>query len=108
MKATQLLFLLFVGLITAGCASIIRLPSEGNVLGRDFVPDKATAMSIALAVLVPVYGEKQIASEMPLSVALYQDTWIVSGTLPRGYEGGVALVVIDKRRGTILQMHHGE
>jgi NTF2 fold immunity protein len=35
-----------------------------------YVPDAKTAIAIAEAVLIPVYGEKQIAAEQPLHATL--------------------------------------
>lgn len=46
-----------------------------------YVPDAKTAIAIAQAVLIPVYGEKQIASEQPLHASLKNNVWTVEGTL---------------------------
>jgi hypothetical protein len=77
---------------------------------RGFVPDSKTAIKIAEAVLVPVYGEKQIDSEKPLIAKLQHDVWTVQGTLncPAGEvcHGGVAVVEISKTDGRILSMTH--
>ena len=80
-----------------------------------FVPDAKTATKIAEAVLVPVYGEKQIESERPFNVELEDGTWTVSGTLrcPDGHGGttthcvgGTATVKVAKADGRILFMIH--
>jgi hypothetical protein len=80
-------------------------PKEG------FVPNSETAVKIAEAVLVPVYGKKQIESEKPLTAKLKDDVWTVHGTLhcPDGAElcaGGVAVVEISKSDAHILSMVH--
>jgi hypothetical protein len=72
------------------------------------VPDAATAVKIAEAVLIPIYGEKQITSEKPLVATLHNGIWTVVGTLPPDVEGGVALVEISRRDARILRMTHGQ
>lgn len=82
-----------------------------------YVPDKATAIRIAEAVLIPVYGEKQIQSKQPFNATLKDDVWTVGGTLHcsdgKGgvttlCAGGVAIVKISKSDGRVLYMMHGK
>jgi NTF2 fold immunity protein of polymorphic toxin system component len=78
-----------------------------------FVPNAETAVKIAEAVLIPVYGEKKVLSERPFTATLAGDIWTVSGTLhctPPGSlcKGGTAIVKISKSSGQILQMGHGK
>jgi hypothetical protein len=82
-----------------------------------YVPDSATAVKIAEAVLVPVYGRKQIESEEPLRAHLKDDVWTVTGMLrcPDGKGGiigdcfgGVAIVQISKADARIVSMTHGK
>ena len=73
-----------------------------------YVPDKRTAISIAVAVLTPIYGRKQIPSEMPFSAELRGNRWFVYGYLPAGYDGGVAEISISKTTGEILSVNHGK
>jgi hypothetical protein len=57
------------------------------------VPDRATALLIAEAVLFPIYGEEKIKAEYPLTVNLGSGVWTVKGTLPaRMNKGGVAVI----------------
>jgi NTF2 fold immunity protein len=79
----------------------------------DFVPDSETAVKIAEAVLVPVYGKKQIESERPFTAKLKDGVWRVSGTLhcSDGAEqcfGGVAVVEISKKDARVISMGHGK
>ena len=81
-----------------------------------YVPDSRTAVKIAEAVLMPVYGEKHIESERPFKATLKDNTWTVAGTLhcPKGKGkksdmicmGGVATVQIAKDDARILSMVH--
>jgi hypothetical protein len=73
-----------------------------------YVPDARTAVRIAEAVLIPIYGAKQIHSEKPLKGKLDGDIWIVTGTLPSGMVGGVAEVKISKQTGEIVGLIHGK
>lgn len=73
-----------------------------------FVPDAATAIHIAEAVLTPVYGEEKIKSERPFKATLREGVWTVEGSLPEGWLGGVAVVEISKKDGCILRMSHGK
>jgi NTF2 fold immunity protein len=59
-------------------------PKEG------FVPDSATAIKIAEAVLIPVYGKEKIESDRPFKATLESGVWTAMGTLhcPDG-KGGV-------------------
>jgi hypothetical protein len=70
-------------------------------------PDARTAIAIAVAVWTPIYGEKQIASEKPYGARLEGDKWTVTGSLPKGWRGGVAIAVIAKSDGRVLRVTHG-
>jgi hypothetical protein len=81
------------------------------------VPDEATAVKIAEAKLVSVYGKKQIESERPLHAELNGDVWTVWGTLncPDGKGGmtticvgGVAQIKIFAADARILSVRHGQ
>jgi NTF2 fold immunity protein len=82
-----------------------------------YVPDSATAVQIGEAVLVPIYGKKQIESERPFTARLEGDTWTICGTLrcPDGHggtttecDGGVAVVKISRIDARVLYMMHGK
>ena len=76
------------------------LLAQGYKTARGFVPDSATAVKIAEAVLVPVYGESKVTAERPFHAALKDDVWVVEGALhcpgardnSAGCSGGVATV----------------
>ena len=71
-----------------------------------FVPDSATAIRIAEAVLIPVYGDKEVTRQKPLLAELAKGVWTVRGQLGPNVPGGVAMVQISKRDGRILRMSH--
>ena len=81
---------------------------KGYVPPNGFVPDSSTAVRIAVAVWIPIYGASQIRSEQPYRATLKDGVWTVTSTLPRQYNlGGVAMARISKRDGRILFVHHG-
>ena len=97
---------------SAPCDVLARIAqADGRVLDEapadGFVPDAETAVRIAEAVLVPVYGQAQIDRQGPLTATEHDGVWTVTGRLPPGRAGGVALVRIARRDGTILRMIHG-
>jgi NTF2 fold immunity protein of polymorphic toxin system component len=111
MKPTLLTITLFVMLVIPGLAQYEQaksfVPKDG------FVPNAETAVKVAEAVLIPVYGEKQIINERPLKAALDGDVWTVTGTLHRSEKspeahcvGGTAVVHISKTSSQILFMMH--
>jgi hypothetical protein len=90
-----------------GCQSVPRTaanyrPHEG------YVPDAETAIRIAEAVWLPIYGKKQIESERPFVAELSGDVWTVTGSLPDGWVGGTAEIDLRKSDGTILRVIHGK
>jgi hypothetical protein len=99
--------------LIALCLSSLTVLATGDQGGRGvvptagFVPDETTAIRIAEAVLIPIYGQKQVEAERPFSAKLAKDVWKVEGYLPPGLDGGVAEVSVAKRDGRILRVYHG-
>jgi hypothetical protein len=73
-----------------------------------YVPDARTAIKIAVAVWEPIYGAEKIADEKPYRARLNKGVWIVEGSLPEGWIGGVALAEISKDDGRIIRVSHGQ
>jgi hypothetical protein len=71
-----------------------------------YVPDATTAVSIAEAVLLPLYGSKVIRQERPFRAELRNDSvWVVrSGR----YTKGGSYVEISKADGQILTAERGK
>ena len=83
--------------------------SKHNVLpSNGYVPDAKTAIRIAEAVWIPIYGEETLADEKPFVAILEEGVWYVHGTLPVGSLGGTAEAEIDAVSGKILRVSHGE
>ena len=73
-----------------------------------YVPDEKTAIAIAVAVWLPIYGEERIQKGKPFKAVLKDGVWRVEGTLPAGYLGGVAEAEISKEDARILRISHGQ
>jgi hypothetical protein len=73
----------------------------------DLVPDEKTAIAIAEAVLIPIYGKEQIEAEKPFHAKLNDNIWTVEGSLPEGWTGGVAMVQLSKRDARVSKIEHG-
>jgi hypothetical protein len=75
---------------------------------RGCIPDSATAIRVAEAVWYSVYSNS-IEDKRPFRAELFGDTlWVVAGSLPEGWEGGVPYLKILKKDGRILGMGHGK
>ena len=76
---------------------------------QGYVPDATTAITIAVAVWEPIYGQEKISQEKPYKAVLVSGIWIVEGTLPKQYNlGGVAVAEIAKDDGRVLRVSHGK
>ncbi len=74
---------------------------------QGYVPDEQTAIAIAVAVWIPIYGREQIESEKPSRASLSDGIWTVTGSLPKGFiKGGTAEAKISKDTGCILGVIH--
>ena len=109
MKCSAILF--------CACVVVTAVLAEGYRPPSGYVPDSGTAVQIAEAVLIPVYGKKQIESEEPFTAKLEKNTWTVRGTLrcsdgkggvTTHCVGGTAVVKISKIDARIVYMMHGK
>jgi hypothetical protein len=79
---------------------------------KGYVPDEDTAIKIAIAVWIPIYGKEKIENEKPYIAELKDNVWYVQGSLPKQkgmiMVGGVAIAEIDKKTGAILRISHGK
>jgi hypothetical protein len=94
-------------LLLGGMAIVHGFAQRSFVPSNGFVPDQQTAIRIAEAILDPIYGEGQVASERPFGAELRSGVWIVTGHLATG-NGGVAEVRISKATGRIISVSHGK
>ena len=72
-----------------------------------FVPNEATAIKIAEAVWLPIYGTK-IYDKKPFVAKAKGDVWLVEGSLQEGTLGGVPLAEISRLDGRVIRVSHGQ
>ncbi|MBI3735562.1 YbbC/YhhH family protein [Candidatus Sumerlaeota bacterium] len=84
------------------------IPRDNYVPPGGVVPDEETAIRIAEAAWAKIYGQQQLDGEKPFKAKLKDGVWHVEGSLPEGWEGGVAEAEISKQDGRILCISHGE
>ena len=69
-----------------------------------FVPDKQTAINVAEAVLLPIYGKEALNYAKPLTAILDNNTWVIEGKKREGSYGGTVYIKIQKSDGKVLYM----
>ena len=93
--------------VVAAAVAFAAETTKPNFKPKDgYVPDAKTAIKIAVAVWEPIYGEQQIAGEKPYQAHLTNGVWTVTGSLPAGSVGGVAIAEVAKDDGRILRVIH--
>jgi hypothetical protein len=84
--------------------------SRGARPKAGLVPDAATAIRIAEAIWIPLYGEENTLGERPYRAALEDGVWKGTGTLHcRGggvCTGGTAYAEISKDDGRVIVVTH--
>jgi hypothetical protein len=80
---------------------------SGYVPKSGFVPNKTTAIKIAEAIWLPIYGERIYRKKL-YTVKLENGIWIIEGTLPPNSKGGVPYIEIQKTDGKVLKVMHGK
>ena len=100
-------------ILLAGIVSIAPALAQTNWPPHGFVPDAGTAIAIARAVLIPIYGAAQVRAEEPLVAQRSGENWDVSGTFhcpgsPKSTDcvGGVASVLLASKDGRIIAVTH--
>jgi hypothetical protein len=89
-------------------AEYLKSSSEFYMPDDGFVPDDVTAIKIAEAIWLPIYGQK-IYTKMPFIATLKNDSiWVVEGTKLNFGKGGVPYIEIQKNDCRILFVTHGK
>jgi hypothetical protein len=71
---------------------------------RVTIPDEATAIRVAEAVLTSAYTAKDMEGSRPYKAHLSDGVWLVWGTVPKDAVGEPLFVQIDQARGCILRL----
>jgi hypothetical protein len=104
-----LFFSIIVGCLLIGCNDSTKVNKYGNYNPQKdgYVPDDQTAVKVAEAIFVPMYGE-DILKERPFHATLQNDSiWIITGSLNSNSDkGGVVHAEIRKKDCMILKVIH--
>lgn len=73
-----------------------------------FIPDSATAVEFAEAVLRPIYGKALVLRQRPFTATLTNGVWTVTGSIPPSHVGGVALVQLSRQDARVLRVQHSQ
>lgn len=80
--------------------SIIGSVPYGNTVKQDnsdYVPNKETAIRIAEAIWLPIYGDGIYEKKPFVARLINAHVWVVEGTLDKDKVGGVPYIEIQKR-----------
>ena len=112
LKKGNIILAITVAILLTGGILLVSAFAEnkkGYTPNEGVVPNEETAIKIAEAVWLPIYGDN-IYSKQPFK-AEYKEKekcWYVSGTLPPNTLGGVPEIKINKADGKILYIYHGK
>lgn len=112
MKALRTCFFLLAGALLAGpaCAQSGKKTASPYQTASYYdspVPDSASAVRTAEVVWLTIYG-KSVNRKRPFRAVLLHDSiWVVKGSLPAGWKGGVPYIEISRRSGRIREVTHG-
>jgi len=96
-----------LGGITLYALTFCSFGQEGNLLPKNgVIPDEKTAISMAVAIWNPMYGEELIAAEKPYSAVLNDGQWIVTSTHRPGIDGRRAILIIQKSDAKVIKVTH--
>ena len=99
------IFLVFLLTVTI-VLSVKGTPAKKPLPSQGVVPDEATAVRIAEAVFLPIFGDEEVAKFRPYHAQLKDGIWTVYGTLQRGALGGTPQLTIQKRDGKVTEVWH--
>jgi NTF2 fold immunity protein len=106
MKKTRFIVCVFIGGILLAVMAFLMIKDDSFKPKAGFVPDEETAIRIAEAIWIPIFGKETIDREKPFKATLTHRVWMVTGSLPEGLKGGVAIAEISKQDARILKVIH--
>lgn len=72
----------------------------------ELIPDKETATRFAEVILFKTFGEDKIKDERPYEIYRIDGYWILSGTIPVGYDGGGFEIIFQSTDGKVISLKH--
>jgi hypothetical protein len=89
-------------------SSLCCKPYESMNKIKDYVPDEETAIKIAEAIWLPIYGEDVLKKKPYKATLINNEFWRVEGSLEEEELGGVPIIEIRKTDCKILKVTHGK
>lgn len=86
------------------CQSADKKPEGASLPSRGVVPNEITAVKIAEAVFLPIYGEEEVSKYRPYEAVLKDGVWTIFGTLKPSARGGTPSMTIQKSDGRVLDV----
>ena len=105
---SRALSLLLISGALVGTTALRQAQGHSYTPPNGFIPDSITAVRVAAAILYPIYGERQIRSELPLVASQSGGVWTVHGSLRPQSLGGVAQIWLTKRDARVIRVTHGQ
>ncbi len=104
MRKTSITFAVFALFLGLWLRVLSAFGAEPVIL----VPNEQTAITIAVAVWTPIYGEALIQKQKPFRAELKGEIWFVYGSLPQGVtRGGTMEAEISRLDGKVTRVGHG-
>jgi len=109
-----LTFLLFLPLLSFGQSKeerkrlkeILADKTGTQVAVARVIPDKTTALAVAEPILFKLYGKKHVISEKPYVISLVDGYWMITGSLPKGMDGGTFSIILSAKDGRVIRLIH--
>jgi hypothetical protein len=79
---------------------------EQGILLDTMIKTSLAAIAIAEPTLFELYGKQQILAERPYEVYLIDGYWYLSGTIPKGFEGGGFEIIFSAVDARIVKLTH--
>jgi hypothetical protein len=89
-------------------ASALADTLKREILTDTIISDRQSAINISEAILFKVYGKDNIIKQKPYETFFIDGYWVISGTLPNGYDGGTFLIILNSKYGQVIRLTHGE
>jgi hypothetical protein len=82
-----------------------KVTKKDNLILKDLVPNAETAIKIAEAIWLPIYGKKIYEKKPFIAKLINSNVWVVEGTV-HSTKGGAPYIEIQKKDCKILKVYH--
>ena len=103
MKIKNIIIVIFI--ISVTIAFNYQLISMKNIDELNYVPDSETAVKVAEAIWLPIYGNKIYKNKPFKAKLISKNVWLISGTM-HTEKGGVPYIKLQKSDCRVLEVYH--